>query len=117
MDGMTLSPPGLDQATLARSAPRLNLGRAATPAQIDKSAQEFEGVFISQMLSHMWSSVEVDPVFGGGPAEETFRGLMIEEQGKAIAKAGGLGIADHVRRQLLLIQEMQLQESGQELPQ
>jgi len=108
MSDMSLTtPPGPDALALAqnRPMPKLNLARGAGRQDIAKAAEEFEAVFISQMLSHMWSGVGVDPMFGGGHAEETFRGLMIEEQGKVIAKSGGLGLSDHIKRQLLQIQE------------
>lgn len=68
-------------------------------------AEEFEAVFLSSMLSQMFAGVPTDGPFGGGQAEETYRGLLIEQYGKEIAAGGGIGIADHVARELLRLQE------------
>lgn len=71
-----------------------------------KQSVEFEAVFLSQMLEHMFTATEVDPPFGGGHAEETWRSLMNQEYGRAIARAGGVGIADHVYKTILRLQEV-----------
>ena len=73
----------------------------------DVAAQEFEAVFISQMLTQMWAGVETDGMFGGGHAEDIYRSLLIDEYGKVIAQQGGLGIADHVKAEMLALQEKQ----------
>ena len=77
----------------------------ADPKAIRASAEEFEAVFVSQMLTHMFESVETDPLTGGGSGEEVFRSLLVNEYGKSIAKSGGIGIADHVQREMLRLQE------------
>ena len=77
----------------------------ADPKAIRASAEEFEAVFVSQMLTDMFESVEIDPLTGGGNGEEVFRSLLVNEYGKAIAKNGGVGIADHVHREMLRLQE------------
>jgi Rod binding domain-containing protein len=101
----TTLPSGFDPS-LVTSRPPPRLGQAPrSSAALDKTAQDFEAMFMTQMLSQMWSGVDVDPVFGGGHGEEMFRSLMIEEQGKAIARSGGLGIATQVKAQLLRLQE------------
>lgn len=79
---------------------------AARNAKIDAAAQDFEAVFLAQMMEHMFSTLEVNPLFGGGEGEETFRSLLVDEYGKLMARAGGIGIADHVKRELLRLQEV-----------
>ncbi len=79
----------------------------AKDAKIDKAAQDFEAVYISQMLTHMWSGVETNEMFGGGHAEEIYRSLLIDEYGKVIAKQGGLGLTDQVRAEMIALQEKQ----------
>lgn len=71
----------------------------------ENAAQDFEAVFISEMIKPMFETVGVDDMFGGGKGEEVFRGMLVQEMGKSIAKQGGLGLADQVRAQLLKIQE------------
>lgn len=76
-------------------------------ARMDKAAQDFEAVYVSEMLKPMFETVDVDDTFGGGKGEEIFRGMLTQEMGKSIAKQGGLGIADQVKAELLKIQEAQ----------
>ena len=100
----TLTPPVvpaiLDQQTVQRPAATSDAGQAS------KSAEEFEALFLSQMLSHMFSGIETDKVFGGGPSESVYRSLMIDEYGKVLARTGGVGLADPVRREILKMQDI-----------
>ncbi|ALJ36567.1 flagellar biosynthesis protein FlgJ [Azospirillum sp. Sp 7] len=77
----------------------------AIRAKIRQSANEFESVFVSQMLGHMFDGIEVDQNFGGGHAEEMFRSMLTNEYGKQVSRSGGFGIADQVYRELLRAQE------------
>ena len=72
---------------------------------IEKTAKEFEAVFLSQMLTQMFAGIKTDGMFGGGYAENMYRDLMIGEYGKQIAAAGGLGIADSVKSFMISAQE------------
>jgi peptidoglycan hydrolase FlgJ len=74
-------------------------------ARADKAAQDFEAVYISEMLKPMIETVEVDENFGGGKGEEVFRGLLTQELGKSISQQGGFGLAAQVRAELLKIQQ------------
>jgi Rod binding domain-containing protein len=94
--------PQLDTAQAALQTAQIKTPTAgATKAATQKVAQQFEGVMISQMLNSMFEGVKTDGMFGGGEGEEMFRSMMIDEYGKQIAKQGGLGLADHVTRELL----------------
>ncbi|KAA9009966.1 rod-binding protein [Histidinibacterium aquaticum] len=55
-------------------------------------AQEFEAVFLSQAVEHMMSTVD-SGIFGGGHAEETWRGFMSRAFAEEIAGSGTTGIA------------------------
>jgi len=87
----------------AQVAPRL--GRVDSAAKAEKVAQDFEAFFLGQMLQPMFKSLNVEPPFGGGSAEEIWRSMMVDEMGKAMAKAGGIGIAASVKREILRMQE------------
>ncbi|MBP7336636.1 rod-binding protein [Niveispirillum sp.] len=111
-DSMKISTPGFDPQALAQSGGvnrATSQGPKPTAKDVGKAAQEFEAVFLSQMLSQMWQGVESDETFGGGEAENTWRGMMVEEYGKQISKAGGLGLADQVKAEMIRMQE---QEQG-----
>lgn len=70
-----------------------------------RTAEDFEAFFLSQMFEHMFSGIEPDALFGGGQGEAVFRSVMFQEYGKAVARQGGVGIADMVQREMLKLQE------------
>ncbi len=76
--------------------------------KIEEAAKDFEAVFLSEMLKPMFAEInEPDPLFGGGQGEKVFNGFMVQEYGKMMAERGGIGIAEHVKAELLKIQEAQ----------
>ena len=85
------------------------LGRlpAATSAAKDPhakaraAAQDFEAVFINSMFTHMFTGIDGDGPFGGGGAGGVWRSFLTEEYAKTFAKAGGIGLADHVYSSLI----------------
>lgn len=110
MTATTPLSPAVDPARLF-DADTLAKARAAKadPAYWSRTrgaAEAFEAQFLSQMLSQMFSGREADPLTGGGSAEEMFRSLLVEQYGKEMVKAGGIGIADAVQKQMLKMQEV-----------
>jgi len=110
----SLSLPGLSSAASAAlptgggaaSASKVSAKAGADGSPVRKAAEEFESQFMSQMLTQMWQGISTDGYFGGGNGEEMFRGLMLNEYGKQIAKTGGLGIANMVQETMLKMQEV-----------
>ncbi len=86
---------------------RLSGGKPMNLDLIHEKAREFEAMFVTQMLKPMFDTLKTDGMFGGGQGEETYRGLLVDEYGKEIARAGGIGIADSIARQMILMQEQQ----------
>lgn len=97
--------PTLDRASQALANQSSPLAHGVAHGKAKEAAQSFEAFFLSQMLANMFAGVETDPVFGGGPGETMFRSLMIDEYGKSLARAGGIGIADSVMREIVRLQE------------
>jgi Rod binding domain-containing protein len=93
------------QLGMDRLANATNQLKSVKANKAEAAAQDFEAVFLSEMLKPMFETIEVDETFGGGKGEEVFRGLLIQEMGKSIAKQGGMGLADQVRAELIKIQE------------
>lgn len=69
-----------------------------------KAAQEFEAVFLAQMMGEMHAGVELQAPFGGGFAEQTYRALLDQEIGRQMAATGGVGIATAVYQEMLRLQ-------------
>lgn len=90
-------------AAQAKALPKIS--KSADIEKVRKTAQDFEAVFLSQMMKPMFEGIKADDTFGGGQAEDMYRSLMVEEYGKSIAKSGGIGIADSVMREMLRMQE------------
>lgn len=72
-----------------------------------KVAEEFESMFIAQMLAPMFESLDTDGPFGGGSAERAFRPMLIEEYAKQMSAQGGIGISDQVYTEILRLQGLE----------
>jgi flagellar protein FlgJ len=85
----------------ARPAPA-----AGQRSQIDRSSklykvsQEFEAIFIKQMLNVMRKSVNKTGLMDGGMAEEIFEDMLYDEYAQKMAESGSFGIAEMIYRQL-----------------
>ncbi|WP_417582464.1 rod-binding protein [Pelagibacterium sp.] len=80
---------------------------ASALSNLRKQATELEGVFLNTLVSEMFKGLETDSMFGGGYAEETWRGMMSEQYAAEMAKAGGIGIADQMVAALIETQAAQ----------
>jgi flagellar protein FlgJ len=81
--------------------------RTTNVAGAEKAARQFEAMFVSQMLQHMFSGIKSDGIFDGGQGEQMYKSMLLDEYGKMIANQGrGIGVADAVRRSLLQGQEV-----------
>ena len=97
MDGQTAM-------AASRQAPKIRPGSDMTHAR--ETAQDFEAFFLGQMLQPMFAEMDSDGPFGGGQAEQMWRSLQVDEFGKAFARAGGVGIADSIYREIMRQQEV-----------
>ena len=104
-----MTPLTLPQTPSPLAAGTLKPVATSNLARAQAQGREFEAVFLSTMLGQMFSGLKTDGPFHGGHAEEQFRSLLVDELGKSIADAGGIGVADAVARELIAIQE----ESGE----
>lgn len=91
------------------SRPSLQLPSADRPVvpALRRAAEEFEALFLAEMLGPIFETVDTEGPFGGGSAERIYRSLMVQEYGKALVQSGGVGIADAVERELIKLQETQ----------
>lgn len=74
--------------------------------QARAAADGFESFFLYQMINTM--DVKTDEEFGGGFAEDMFRGFRNEFMAENITKQGsGIGLADQIYTEILKTQEVQ----------
>ncbi len=90
-------------APVASGAP-MGASEAAKRAAIHKTATDFEASFLSQMFNHMFDGVETEAPFGGGEGEKMFKSFLVEAFAKQTAKAGGVGLAASVQKEMLKMQ-------------
>ncbi len=76
-----------------------------TNARAWTTAQDFESTFVSTMFQTMFQGIKTDGPFGGGQGEETFRSLLVDQYGREMTRAGGIGIADKIYGEILKMQE------------
>ena len=96
----------LSQAQAAMNkATQGTIPNGAKDPQAWDAAVQFEAVFLSQMLGPMMETVPTNDLMGGGHAEGIYRGMMVDEIGKVMARTGSIGIADKVYQELIKLQE------------
>jgi peptidoglycan hydrolase FlgJ len=111
MSGVTM-PAIADPAAAAKSYMALGARQPIDArARAREQAVEFEAVFLNNMFSQMFTSTDGDGPFGGGGKAGVWRSFLTEEYSKSFAKAGGIGIADHVYRSLLNQQEVRARQT------
>jgi flagellar protein FlgJ len=99
----------MDPITAKRAAAPPAAAQSAAPA-IDrnsptyKAAQDFESVFLGQMVEQMYTGLEAKGPFGGGFAEQTYRSLLNQEIGRQMSAGGGVGLADAVYAEMVKLQ-------------
>ncbi|MGH6725030.1 MAG: flagellar assembly peptidoglycan hydrolase FlgJ [Pseudolabrys sp.] len=99
--------PGLSPLDMLNlNAPAAGKLSAAGKAKAHAAAQDFEAVFLNSMFQHMFTGVDGEGPFGGEGATGVWRSVLTDQYAKAIVKAGGIGIADHVYRSLMAQQEI-----------
>lgn len=85
-----------------------------TPDAARAAAEDFEAVFLAQMMEAMFAQVGEDDPFGGGPGENAFRGMLNEEYAKVMSQAGGLGLSDRLTTEILRYQEAADSQDGEQ---
>ncbi len=76
----------------------------AVPAEIERTAQEFEAVFLAQMLQTVGQPLR-GPGAAAGGSEDAWGSMLVDAYARLISKAGGIGVADAVVREMLRMQE------------
>lgn len=99
------TPIALPGAPLPMSTARQPLGQHnQMEVQLRHAAEEFESVFLSEMLAPMFEGLDTDGLGGGGMGEEIFRPMLVERYAESISRSGGIGIADSVVREFVRMQ-------------
>ena len=79
-------------------------------AKAQKTATDFEAVFLNSMFAQMTNGLKGEGPFGNTPGTGVWRSMLTEQYSKSFAEAGGIGISKDVYRELIL---QQAKTSGQ----
>lgn len=79
--------------------------QAQRQAQARETAETFEAMFLSTMLSSMKMGIDPDSIMGGGQGEAAYQSMVSEQYGKTMTEMGGIGIADAIYKEILKAQE------------
>lgn len=96
-----LSPDKLKELRASFSSPK-----TAGQQKLKDAAQQFEAVFLNQLLEAMEKTVDrEESMLNGGEAESTFRGMLYQEMSGSMSKAGGngIGLASSIYQQTVLM--------------
>jgi Rod binding domain-containing protein len=106
MSAFSLSSVTPDVATLSAAVKSTAASAAelAKRGKIKETAQNFEASFLSVMMQQMFEGVKTSEPFGGGQGEEMFKSVMAEAMAKQVTRAGGVGLAPTVEREMLKLQ-------------
>ena len=75
----------------------------AQPA-LRRAAEEFESVFLAQVLGQLSTGLGAPGISGGG-GDDPFASMLRDEYAKVVSRSGGVGVADAVLREMLRMQE------------
>jgi peptidoglycan hydrolase FlgJ len=89
----------------AATPPAAGHAPSADADAVRHAAQEFEAIFLAQVLGTMTQGLGGDGLLGDGQGE-VFRDMLNEEVAKLISRSGGIGVADALLREMLKAQEV-----------
>ena len=89
-------------------------------AKLKKAAQDFEAIFIQQMLEAMDQTIDREGSFiNGGNSEHYFRSMMNEEIAKSMANrtgGSGFGLAESIYQQMAKNLKAEAPQSATSIP-
>ena len=86
--------------------PAVSAPSGATREKIAKASQDFEASYLSIMLGQMFQGVG-EGEFSGGQGEAMFKSFLTEAFSKETVRAGGVGLAGPVQREMLKLQGLE----------
>ena len=99
-----LTMPALSPAATTALAGKTPDAATSRAAKAKAAGEDFEAVFLNSMFQQMFAGVGQGP-FSGGQGAQVWRSFLTDEYAKSFVKAGGVGIAPQVERELLAHQE------------
>lgn len=83
--------------------------------RLKRAAQNFEAIFVSQILRNMRRSNTESGLFGNGMSGDIYGSMFDEKIAEAIASKGGLGIADIIIESIKRNEQHNVPDSGKHI--
>jgi Rod binding domain-containing protein len=74
--------------------------QAAEEAKLKEACQQFEEMFLTQMMKQMRKTAPEGGMFGGSQSEKQFEEMLDQERAKSWAADGGVGMAQMMFEQM-----------------
>ena len=74
--------------------------KAAEEAKLQGACQQFEEMFLTQMMKQMRKAGPKGGMFGGGQGSEQFADMLDQERAKDWSQNGGIGLASMMFEQM-----------------
>ncbi|PLR23805.1 chemotaxis protein chel [Caulobacter zeae] len=107
MSAFSIASPPITGLTAGAGPTASSAAELLKRGKIKETAQKFEASFLSVMMQSMFEGVKTPEPFGGGQGEEMFKSLLTDAMAKEVTKAGGIGVASTVQREMLKMQGLQ----------
>ena len=102
---MTSSPLNIAASTALGASEKTAVKEQFSLEKARNAAEEFEAVFLSQLLATM--TQELGGAGGvAGEGGDVYRDMFNQEVAKMISRSGGIGVADTVLQEMLKMQEI-----------
>lgn len=98
------------------AAPQSKRYSEAQMRKLQKAAEDFESLFVQQLLKQMRKSIPDSGLFGEGMAGDIYQSMFDESISKAIAGKGSFQLADTILRSFNADKESATQRTEQTLP-
>jgi peptidoglycan hydrolase FlgJ len=95
---------GLSMSSLATAGGSQVQAEMQIKSKTKAASQDFEAMFLNTMFQQMFTGMDGDGPFGGSGALKVWRSFLTDQYAKSFAKAGGVGIASEVYKELLRYQ-------------
>ena len=104
VNALTQVPPDLSTNVASKLEAKLRAAQSATgdkqTSELKKVSQEFESIFIAQLLKVMRETIEESGLMDGGFGKSIYTDLFDQEVSRNMAKRGVLGLSDMLYKNL-----------------
>jgi peptidoglycan hydrolase FlgJ len=98
MNALALDPGMFLTATAPYAQSRLT---QSAGDKLHTQAKDFEAMFLSSMMQHMFTAIGKDGPLGNGQGVGVWRSMLTDQYAKAMVKSGGIGIANQIYKSML----------------